>query len=252
MEKFYEIFDKYRNYILSFILLVLMIVSEFLLFYYFSNNFSDINDKLKEKDKTLISKKTVKSEKLVIDIKGQVKKPGVYFMEDGDRVIDVVKKAGGFTVYADTSANNLGMKVKDEMVIVIYSEKEIDDYLAVKEKEKNVYEKCSSDISSNGSCVSDFSINSSLDDEKDSKDVSSKETSDNGTSDKASDNSKKLVSINTASKEELMTVSGIGESKALSIIEYRKTKRFEKIEDIKNVSGIGDKLFEKIKEYITI
>ena len=49
-----------------------------------------------------------------------------------------------------------------------------------------------------------------------------------------------------------MTVSGIGESKALSIIEYRKTKRFEKIEDIKNVSGIGDKLFEKIKEYITI
>ena len=252
MEKFYEIFDKYRNYILSFILLVLMIVSEFFLFYYFSNNFSSINDKLKEKDKTLISKKIVKSEKLVIDIKGQVKKPGVYFMEDGDRVIDVVKKAGGFTVYADTSANNLGMKVKDEMVIVIYSEKEINDYLAVKEKEKNVYEKCSSDISSNGSCVSDFSINSSLDDEKDSKDVSSKEISDNGTSDKTSDNSKKLVSINTASKEELMTVSGIGESKALSIIEYRKTKRFEKIEDIKNVSGIGDKLFEKIKEYITI
>ncbi|MDO4369352.1 MAG: helix-hairpin-helix domain-containing protein [bacterium] len=252
MEKFYEIFDKYRNYILSFILLVLMIVSEFFLFYYFSNNFSSINDKLKEKDKTLISKKIVKSEKLVIDIKGQVKKPGVYFMEDGDRVIDVVKKAGGFTVYADTSANNLGMKVKDEMVIVIYSEKEINDYLAVKEKEKNVYEKCSSDISLNGSCVSDFSINSSLDDEKDSKDVSSKEISDNGTSDKTSDNSKKLVSINTASKEELMTVSGIGESKALSIIEYRKTKRFEKIEDIKNVSGIGDKLFEKIKEYITI
>ena len=251
MEKFYEIFDKYRNYILSFILLVLMIVSEFFLFYYFSNNFADIDNKLKEKDKTLTSKKVVKSEKFVIDIKGQVKKPGVYFMEDGDRVIDVVKKAGGFTVYADTSANNLGMKVKDEMVIVIYSKREIADYLAVKEKEKSVYEKCSSDISSNGSCVSDFSINSSSE-EKSSKDTSDEKSSSSDTSDKTSDDSKGLVSINTASKEELMTISGIGESKALSIIEYRKTKKFEKIEDIKNVSGIGDKLFEKIKEYITI
>ena len=49
-----------------------------------------------------------------------------------------------------------------------------------------------------------------------------------------------------------MTLSGIGESKADAIIEYRKKKKFESIEEIKEVSGIGDALFEKIKDNITI
>ena len=62
----------------------------------------------------------------------------------------------------------------------------------------------------------------------------------------------KLVNINTATIDELQTIKGVGESKAKSIIEYRKENKFIKIEDIKNVSGIGDSLFEKIKDYITI
>ena len=63
----------------------------------------------------------------------------------------------------------------------------------------------------------------------------------------------KLVNINSASKDELMTVSGIGESKANNIIEYRTTNgNFKSIEEIKNVSGIGDALFEKIKNSITV
>ncbi len=48
-----------------------------------------------------------------------------------------------------------------------------------------------------------------------------------------------------------MTLPGIGESKALAIMEYRKNKQFETIEEIKEVSGIGDSLFEKIKDFIT-
>ena len=60
------------------------------------------------------------------------------------------------------------------------------------------------------------------------------------------------VNINTANKEELMTLSGIGEAKALSIMEYRETNgRFEKIEDIKNIPGIKDGVFEKIKDQIS-
>jgi len=60
------------------------------------------------------------------------------------------------------------------------------------------------------------------------------------------------VNINTATIEELQTINGIGESKAKSIIEYRKTNgKFKSIEDIKNVEGIGDKLYETIKIYIT-
>lgn len=60
------------------------------------------------------------------------------------------------------------------------------------------------------------------------------------------------ISINSASKEELMTLPGIGEKTALKIIEYRKAQAFKSIEDIKNVKGIGDKKYEKIKDLIVI
>ena len=60
------------------------------------------------------------------------------------------------------------------------------------------------------------------------------------------------ISINNASKEELMTLPGIGEKTALKIIEYRQTQAFRSIEDIKNVKGIGDKKYEKIKDLIVI
>ena len=60
------------------------------------------------------------------------------------------------------------------------------------------------------------------------------------------------VNINNASKEELMTLKGIGETTAEAIIEYRKKNKFTKIEDIKNVKGIGDKKFEAIKKDIEV
>lgn len=61
------------------------------------------------------------------------------------------------------------------------------------------------------------------------------------------------MNINESSIEELTTISGIGESKAKAIIEYRTANGpFKSVEDIKNVSGIGDKLYDKIKAYITI
>ena len=64
-------------------------------------------------------------------------------------------------------------------------------------------------------------------------------------------NTQSKVNINTASLEELQTLPGVGESKAKSIIEYREKQKFKTIEDIKNVTGIGDSLFAKIKENIT-
>ena len=59
------------------------------------------------------------------------------------------------------------------------------------------------------------------------------------------------ININTGSKEELMTLNGIGEKKAESIIQYREENgSFSTIEDIKNISGIGEKTFENLKEEI--
>ncbi|MFQ5712471.1 MAG: ComEA family DNA-binding protein [Candidatus Scalinduaceae bacterium] len=61
------------------------------------------------------------------------------------------------------------------------------------------------------------------------------------------------VNINKATVEELSTLEGIGEMKAESIIEFRGNHgQFTKIEDLKNVKGIGDKIFEKIKDQITV
>lgn len=60
------------------------------------------------------------------------------------------------------------------------------------------------------------------------------------------------VNINTASKEQLMNLKGIGEATAEAIIEYRKENKFTKIGDIKNVKGIGDKKFEAIKKDIEV
>lgn len=58
------------------------------------------------------------------------------------------------------------------------------------------------------------------------------------------------ININTATKEELMLLRGIGEHKAESIINYRQNKHFSTIEEIKNVDGIGDEIFENIKDFI--
>ncbi|PTY73737.1 hypothetical protein B5V88_16815 [Heyndrickxia sporothermodurans] len=61
------------------------------------------------------------------------------------------------------------------------------------------------------------------------------------------------VNINNATSEQLQTISGIGPAKAAAIIEYReKQGLFKRIEDIKNVTGIGDKTFEKLKDAITV
>ncbi len=158
--------------------------------------------------------------KVIVDIKGMVNSPGVYEVEDDKRVNDVINMAGGLTEDADTSNINLAKIVKDEMTIVIYSKEE------VLEKYKSEVCICDCPYISNDACISDI-------------------TEDN--------NNSNLININNASKEEFMTLPGLGEAKANSIIEYRtKNGNFEIIEDIKKVSGIGEALFEKIKDYITV
>lgn len=177
-----------------------------------------------------IKKETKKedTEKLyMVDIKGEVISPGIYELPSTSRVIDVINKAGGLTDIADTSVINLSKKIEDEMVIIIYSEYEVNNWLTTKQEEDYLQEKCQNSEDSrieNDACISDNVI----------------------------ENNETLININTATKEELMTLSGIGETKALAIISYREKTPFTSIEDIKNVSGIGDSTYNEIKDYITV
>lgn len=67
------------------------------------------------------------------------------------------------------------------------------------------------------------------------------------------ENNNNLININTATKEQLMQLESIGESKANNIIAYRTNKGlFKTIEELKNVSGIGNEIYKKIKDFITV
>jgi len=196
--------------------------------------FSLGEEKVEEKKVITISKKK-KENKIEeeiptykIDIKGEVMAPGIYTLRKDSRVMDAITEAGGLTEKADTSVLNLSKKVEDEMVIIVYSYEEVADFKRTKELESEVQETCKSGGKyelENDACIKE---------EKKNETVSGS------------------ISINTASKEELMTLPGIGEAKAISIISYREEHgSFEKIEDIMQVSGIGESVFAKIKENIT-
>ena len=59
------------------------------------------------------------------------------------------------------------------------------------------------------------------------------------------------INLQTASKEELMGIKGIGEKKAEQIIEYRKTNKINSPEDLKNVKGIGDSIVNNVKNNVS-
>jgi len=189
------------------------------------NKMEVVNDTVEEELEEL-SKETPKYN---IDIKGAVKKPGVYLVDSNLTVNDVINIAGGLNKDADTSLINLAKKIKDEMVIIIYTKEEVKNSNIVNTVIKIVEKECICPNIENDGC-----LNTEIKDN-----ITNKE-----------DN--KLININTATKEELQTINGIGESKANNIIKYREENgNFNSIEDIKNVEGIGDNLYETIKIYIT-
>ena len=152
--------------------------------------------------------KNVEINEMKVYISGEISKEGVYEFEDGDRLDDLIKKAGGLTENANAKDLNLAMKLEDEMKIYIPS----------------IYEISSDDTADTIPIIT-----------SDSK-----------------DSSKDKININKASKEELMTLPNIGDKRADSILEYRESNKFETIEDIKNVNGIGEKFYQSLKDLITV
>ncbi|WP_051280214.1 helix-hairpin-helix domain-containing protein [Anaerovorax odorimutans] len=164
---------------------------------------------------------TSKSGVIYVDITGAVVKPSVIKLPEESRVFEAVELAGGITSEGETKYINLAEKLSDGEKIYIPTKKEI--------KEKEEAETEQQDL---------IKING--------------EFENNGINKKSDDN-KQLININTADSTVLQQLTGIGPSTAEKIISYRESNGlFKKIEDLKNVNGIGDKIFEKLKNNICI
>lgn len=231
MERIKFYLEKYKIYISLFIISLLVI--GILLFILFYNEEEVIAEEIVIEEKAEEKKEEINT--FMVDIKGRVEKEGVYELDSNSRVIDVINKAGGLKENANTDYINLSKKIVDEMVIIIYSNDEVNKF---KEEEKEIiyieYE-CECPDNINDSCITENDV-----------------VNTNGVKEEFEEENK-LISINTSTKEELMTLPGIGESKAESIIKYREENDgFKELEDIMNVSGIGEAAYSKIKEYIKL
>ena len=136
---------------------------------------------------TPITLQEAKPTLMQVEIKGAVKKPGVYTLKFQASISSLIKASGGLLENGDDSSLSYTQVLKDKDVIVIPEKKE-----------------------------------------------------------------QPKISINSATQEELQTLSGIGPSIASRIIEYRKNNTFQTLEQIKEVKGIGDGLFNKIKDDICL
>lgn len=150
----------------------------------------------------------------IVHICGAVKTPGVYELEEGSRVMDAVEAGGGFLPEADQDSCNLAEPVTDGCQIYIMTEEE------------------------------------ALEAGKTGKTAGIRQS---GQGDGKAGTEAGLVNLNTADKTALMTLPGIGESRADDILAWRSQNGgFERIEDIMKVSGIKEGAFEKIKDKITV
>lgn len=240
--------EKIKNYVserkLGLLIIVLLLGA--ICFLVWNSYFKKNENLLENDDVNLISDNLEKVEEssnvseekyILVDVKGEVKKPGVYKLKENSRVIDAINASGGLTKKAYTKYINLSKILKDENVIIVNSTSEI----------KKV---------SSGNNITEVKINNNS---KNSASISESELITNDNVKSEEDNTGNSlegnikVNINTATKEELMKLSNIGESKAEKIIDYRTANgNFNSIEDIKKVSGIGDKLYDSIKENITV
>lgn len=152
---------------------------------------------------------------IYVQVTGAVRAPGVYELPAGSRVFEAVQRAGGMTGDAASESLNQALEVSDGQMIVLYTTAE---WELMKED---------AGVSGAQNAAAENVPESEPDDGR--------------------------VNINTAGLEELCTISGIGESRAQSIITYREQNgAFGSVEEIMNVSGIKDGLFQKIKDKIKV
>lgn len=186
----------------SYIILAIIVVIAICIQYFWKDNSNENYENIYLEEGNISTNIVEEKDDIKIHIAGEVISPGIYVLEEGSRIDDAIRYAGGITENADLDKVNLAYEVSDGEKIYIPSifDEEIE-----------------------------YTFNS-----------------------EATSNTTK-VNVNKATSEQLQTINGIGPALAEKIIAYRtKNGKFSSIEDIKNVSGIGDKKFESIKDYIVV
>ena len=152
---------------------------------------------------------------------GEVNKPGIYVAPKGVMLNDIIEEAGGLTSEASVNNINLVYQIPGNMSIYIPSKDETAKGFSGGDiiRQDGVY------VWGSGSGSS---------------------------SDAGGGGTVSTVNINTATIDELKTLPGIGEVTAQAIIDYRRNAKFKSKEDIKNVTGIGDSKYNRIKDYICV
>lgn len=194
--------NKNKLVIIGIIILMIVVI----LLYAFSLKEQNTNNyqELEISENKIENDTEIKKEKIKVHIAGSVVNEGIIELEEGDRIADAIKEAGGTTSDANLNKINLAYKLQDGQKIYIPNQNE--------EDEQNDNEDIITNI-----------------------------------------NETNKININTATQTELEVLPGIGPSTAIKIINYRNTNgKFKKIEDIKNVPGIGESKFQNIEEQITV
>lgn len=146
---------------------------------------------------------------------GAIAAPGVYEMPSGSRIYEVVERAGGLTQEADRSFVNQAERITDGQMLFFPTGAEVEAGIGA--------------------------------------DVQKGALAHTSASDGAQTQKDTRVNINTAELHELMTIPGIGETKAARILEYRNAQgRFFAVEDIMLVDGIKEGLYNRIKDHIKV
>ena len=172
------------------------------------------------------------TEKIIVHVSGAVNKEGIVELEENSRISDAIDKAEGLKENADTKNINLAFKLEDGMKIYIPTIEESREQNEQNGQSQNqtLMDETSKYVTSSSGVVQEEQTNGQSEQKKNEK-----------------------ININTATQTELETLPGIGPSTSLKIINYREENgKFKSIEEIKEVSGIGDAKYENIKDLICV
>lgn len=209
--------NKRKIFILGGICLILVVAG---ILYYFRQNMRDDEymefESLEINEEMIFQNEMIEEiQSIVVHISGNVVNPGVISLEEGSRLIDAINKAGGLTSEADISKVNLAYILEDAQKIYIPSKNDKDDTSYISEGNPELIISSSEKIGNQEETL--------------------------------------MININSATQAEFEKLPGIGASIATRIVSYRKENgKFNTIEDIKNVSGIGEAKFNNIKNFICV